>query len=296
MMTRPPNGNDSGNMHDGMPGEHESKILPFPAPEERSVGPLPPRTQAPPTDEALPRRRRRRHRARSFVVVPQEKKNSRAWPPAMRIALGVMLAGILIVAALVGVRHVTDILEQRRIQAQEERERANHPLHYRDIIEAQAEKNGIDPALVCAIILCESSFDAQAESYLGARGLMQTMESTAEWLSGKFDIENYSFDMMFDPETNVSFGTWYLGYLSRRYNGNVINAVCAYHAGQGNVDAWLANTKYSDDGVTLRVIPTDDTARYAKRVLNSYEIYQKYYYPPEDAGEEPFGTAAVGGA
>ena len=72
---------------------------------------------------------------------------------------------------------------------------------------------------------------------------------------------------------------WGAVYLSRRFDGDATKIVCAYHAGQGNVDSWLKNPAYSSDGVTLDTIPTQDTARYAGRVLRAIEVYRKYYFP-----------------
>lgn len=172
--------------------------------------------------------------------------------------------------------------ERRRLEA-EAAERAQHPLYYADTITAYADAQELDPALVAAVILCESSYDSKAESRLGARGLMQLMPDTAEWVAHKLgeDGADYSFDNLYDPQTNIRFGTWYLGYLSRRFNGDATKIVCAYHAGQGNVDSWLKNPQYSSDGVTLDVIPTQDTATYASRVLRARDIYRKYYFPIE---------------
>lgn len=172
--------------------------------------------------------------------------------------------------------------ERRRLEA-EAAERAQHPLYYADTITAYADAQELDPALVAAVILCESSYDPKAESRLGARGLMQLMPDTAEWVAHKLgeDDADYSFDNLYDPQTNIRFGTWYLGYLSRRFNGDATKIVCAYHAGQGNVDSWLKNPQYSSDGVTLDVIPTQDTATYASRVLRARDIYRKYYFPIE---------------
>ena len=172
--------------------------------------------------------------------------------------------------------------ERRRLEA-EAAERAQHPLYYADTITAYADAQELDPALVAAVILCESSYDPKAESRLGARGLMQLMPDTAEWVAHKLgeDGADYSFDKLYDPQTNIRFGTWYLGYLSRRFNGAATKIVCAYHAGQGNVDSWLKNPQYSSDGVTLDVIPTQDTATYASRVLRARDIYRKYYFPIE---------------
>ena len=170
--------------------------------------------------------------------------------------------------------------ERRRLEA-EAAERAQHPLEFAGLITQYALAQDLDPALVSAVILCESSFNPQAESRLGARGLMQLMEDTAAWVAHKLreDDASYSFDRLYDAETSIRFGTWYLGYLSRRFGGDAKKIVCAYHAGQGNVDAWLNNPDYSSDGVTLDVIPTQDTAAYASRVLRARDVYRKYYFP-----------------
>lgn len=194
------------------------------------------------------------------------------------------LALILLIVGSVSITrtYLAHQKERRRLEA-EAAERAQHPLYYADTITAYADAQELDPALVAAVILCESSYDPKAESRLGARGLMQLMPDTAEWVAHKLgeDGADYSFDNLYDPQTNIRFGTWYLGYLSRRFNGDATKIVCAYHAGQGNVDSWLKNPQYSSDGVTLDVIPTQDTATYASRVLRARDIYRKYYFPIE---------------
>ena len=94
------------------------------------------------------------------------------------------------------------------------------------------------------MILAESSYQPEAVSSANAQGLMQLLPSTAEWIAGKFD-ETYVEGCLFDPETNVKYGCWYLGFLMRRYNGDMTCASAAYHAGQGTVDRWLADPAYS---------------------------------------------------
>ena len=204
-----------------------------------------------------------------------------AIPPAVRTALLIVLSIVFLTAAVFVTRSYLAAQEERRRLEAEAAERAQHPLVYADLITRYAAQQGLDPALVSAIILCESSFDPMAESRLGARGLMQLMEDTAGWVAHKLDEDgpDYSFDRLYDPETNIRFGTWYLGYLARRFDGDAKKIVCAYHAGQGNVDKWLANPQYSSDGVTLDTIPTQDTAAYASRVLRALTVYRKYYFP-----------------
>ena len=225
-------------------------------------------------DSAAPIRRAPAPRAGSRPVLDR-------LPAPVRVgALAAALIVFFASAVLITRGYLARQEERRRLEA-EAAERAQHPLLYADLITAYAQAQGLDPALVSAVILCESSFDPQAESRLGARGLMQLMEDTAGWVAHKLDEddETYSFDRLYDPETSIRYGTWYLGYLNRRFDGDATKVVCAYHVGQGNVDSWLQNPQYSRDGVTLDVIPTSDTAAYASRVLKARDVYRKYYFP-----------------
>ena len=202
-------------------------------------------------------------------------------PLPVRVLLILLCLTVFLTCAAGITRNYLQTQEERRRLEAEAAERAQHPLEYASFITQYALEQGLDPALIAAVILCESSYDPHAESRLGARGLMQLMEDTAGWVAHKLDEdgESYTFDLLYDPETNIRFGAWYLGYLSRRFDGDATKIVCAYHAGQGNVDAWLKNPKYSADGVTLDVIPTQDTATYASRVLRARDVYRKYYFP-----------------
>ncbi|MBQ9008588.1 MAG: dephospho-CoA kinase [Clostridia bacterium] len=204
----------------------------------------------------------------------------RRFSSSVRCILFALILLMLVLATVSGVRSFTRYQAEKRRIAAEEAERAQHPLYYGDLILQYSASQNLDPALVAGVILCESSFNPKAVSSLGARGLMQLMEDTAAWIAHKLgeDTKAYSFDRLYDPETNIRFGTWYLGYLSRRYNGDAKKVVCAYHAGQGNVDAWLKKPEYSEDGVNLTTIPTEDTSRYAGRVLKAKAVYEKYYF------------------
>lgn len=153
-----------------------------------------------------------------------------------------------------------------------------YPMAYEAELRANAAANGLDPALPAAVILAESSYMPEAVSEANAQGLMQLLPTTAEWVAGKFD-EPYREGSLFEPDTNIKYGCWYLGYLIHRFDGNLTCAIAAYHAGQGTVDGWLANPEYSPNGVTLQTIPSDATDTYVKRVLKYYEKYKELYAP-----------------
>lgn len=248
---------------------------------------FPPEVQTPRIQPV--RKKSRRRRAAVHIDQALEGSIFERIPTPLRVLLITLCVAVFLTSAVGITRSYLDRQEERRRLEAEAAERAQHPLQFAGLITQYALEKDLDPALVSAVILCESSFNPQAESRLGARGLMQLMEDTAGWIAHKLDEDDasYSFDRLYDPETNIRFGTWYLGYLSRRFGGDATKIVCAYHAGQGNVDAWLKNPEYSSDGVTLDVIPTKDTAAYASRVLRARDVYRKYYFPlptPEPAG------------
>ncbi|MBQ9950877.1 MAG: lytic transglycosylase domain-containing protein [Clostridia bacterium] len=95
-----------------------------------------------------------------------------------------------------------------------------YPVEYVDLIRRYSEENGVNPAYTAAVILAESSYRPEAVSSVNAQGLMQILPSTGEWLAGKYD-EAYVEGCLFDPETNIRYGCWYLGFLMRRYDGNM---------------------------------------------------------------------------
>lgn len=154
------------------------------------------------------------------------------------------------------------------------------PAEYQILIERYAKEYNLSPAFVAAVILNESSFQPRNTSSVGARGLMQLMPDTAEWIAGKLKIEGYSFERMYDPESNILFGCWYLNYLSRLFAGDPVSVTAAYHAGQGQVKVWLSDPNRSEDGYSLSfaALPEGPTKTYTGRVTRDYGIYQKKYY------------------
>ena len=167
-------------------------------------------------------------------------------------------------------------------QAQQIAIEEKHPLKYEGLIDEKAYKYNLSPAFVAAIMLNESSFrpDATASS-TGAKGLMQLVDDTSEWVHGKLNWpEPYNPQDLYDPEINAEFGCWYLNYLSNEFRGDPVLVAAAYHAGQNNVQNWLNTSSYSPDGRTLSIdkIPFDDTRRYVTRVINNFAAYKRLYY------------------
>ena len=153
----------------------------------------------------------------------------------------------------------------------------SYPIKYEELVEKYAYENEVDKFLIYAIIKTESDFKPDAESNLGARGLMQIMEPTFEWIRYRFgDSEELVYDIMYEPDQNIRYGSYLISYLMDHF-GTIELAVCAYHAGIGNVDSWLQNPEYSKDGEKLDVIPISDTEYYLKKVTDALNIYHNLY-------------------
>ncbi len=151
-----------------------------------------------------------------------------------------------------------------------------YPLKYQSYVEKYSRDNNIDKYLVYAVIKTESGFDPEAVSNVGARGLMQIMEDTFDWIKYKLDDENTVYNDMFTPKKNIEYGCALLGILYDEF-GSVAATAAAYHAGRGKVNEWLSDRRYSFDGVHLDEIPTSDTAHYVDKIVSAYEMYQKLY-------------------
>jgi len=96
----------------------------------------------------------------------------------------------------------------------------------------ESRRNGLDPALVAAVILVESRFDPFAVSSVGARGLMQIMPPTAQWLLEKeSEPVRIRPAQLFNPVLNIELGTSYLAHLMGRFDGDLTRALIAYNAG-----------------------------------------------------------------
>lgn len=161
-------------------------------------------------------------------------------------------------------------------------ERKAHPKDYSDIVEKYAAEYDIPPEVIFAVIKTESGFDPNARSSAGALGLMQMMPSTFEWLTGDEHLnENLLTSKLFDPETSIRYGTYYLSYLRNRFfpDGNVDWDIifAAYNGGEGNVAKWLSDPECVDENGRLVNIPFPETRSYVSKVNKAIDTYKELY-------------------
>ena len=137
------------------------------------------------------------------------------------------------------------------------------PNEHSDVIEKECSLWGVDEALVKAVVWTESKFSSNAVSSAGAVGLMQLMPDTAYYLAEILG-EDIEYADLKNASISVRLGVFYLSKLLQKF-GNEKTALCAYNAGEGNVQKWI------EQGVE---IPFKETRDYVKRVLAVKKIYE----------------------
>ncbi len=152
-----------------------------------------------------------------------------------------------------------------------------YPQPHQDLVFTKAGESGIDPLLVFAIIRAESKYEKTAESPVGAKGLMQIMPETGRWIAQQRGIKNFDPSELYDPQTNISFGCWYLAYLDNEFNGQIPLIVAAYNAGLNRVGDWTREGLWNGDPDHLDRIPYPETRAYVQNVLKNYQAYQSIY-------------------
>lgn len=124
---------------------------------------------------------------------------------------------------------------------------------YKGIIDVEARRFRMDPALIQAVIHTESAFNPKAVSKKGAKGLMQLMPS---------NLKIYGVKDPFSPHQNIKAGTSLLAKLMKKYNGNIRLVLAAYNAGEGAVQKHKG------------IPPYQETRQYIPKVLSLFHRYR----------------------
>ncbi len=125
---------------------------------------------------------------------------------------------------------------------------------------AEANIQGVDPALALAIAKVESDFNPHALSHAGAKGIMQIMPATAE------DVFGVSSQQLFDAKTNIKLGVSFIKQLLARYNQRIDIALSHYNGGSAVQDKFGG----------LTVIPA--TQKYVNKVLSAQKQFHDLAY------------------
>lgn len=150
------------------------------------------------------------------------------------------------------------------------------PVLERETLISSSKENGLDPALVAAVIRQESNFNPQATSPAGARGLMQLMPPVGQALAAQKGIGPWDPDILYQPAVSIKLGTTHLSGLVRKYP-EVVKALAAYNAGESRVEKWSTKTGANDPEVFTERIPFVETRDYVRTILRNRAYYQALY-------------------
>ncbi|MDA0142435.1 lytic transglycosylase domain-containing protein [Solirubrobacter deserti] len=185
------------------------------------------------------------------------------WKRRLMLMFGLLLVGAAVLTLVEPADHAV-----REIQL---------PLRHEDIIRQQAADKNVDASLIAAVIYTESRFRDQT-SHAGAKGLMQIMPETADYIARKSGGTEFTREDLATPQINIAYGTWYLRYLLDKYEGNTILTLAAYNGGEGKVDEWRATA--AAQGEKFKVashVPYKETRDYVERVLSARADYRSTY-------------------
>ena len=151
-----------------------------------------------------------------------------------------------------------------------------YPMGWREGLTAAAERSSVDPFLVAAVVREESSYHPQARSRVGARGLMQLMPDTGRAVARSRQIPFPDVEVLDQPLVNLELGSIFYGGLLREFRDPRL-ATAAYNAGPTRVREWWANRRTDDLDVWVEQIPFNETRAFVKRVMLSWQEYQRVY-------------------
>lgn len=132
----------------------------------------------------------------------------------------ILIIVIILMILLIGLRYAGSYIE-----------RTMYPIKHSEYIEEYAYEYNLDPWLVVSVIWVESKFDEKATSSKDARGLMQITPETGKWISKNMKLDSFDSEQLYDPETNIKLGCWYLDSLKTQFNNELSVAIAAYNGG-----------------------------------------------------------------
>lgn len=187
------------------------------------------------------------------------------------LSLALIGGGIYLVISL----FTDDVIDDKVTQLK----KMQYPQKYSEYVDKYSELYDVDENLVYAVIRTESHFNPDDKSGAGAMGLMQITSECFDFLKQNIpdDSQDYPDSALYEPETNIKFGTYFLSYLLDRYDDIEKTALAAYNAGFGCVDEWLSDKNCSADGENLDVIIYPETADYVVKVEDAKKMYNELY-------------------
>ena len=150
--------------------------------------------------------------------------------------------------------------------------------YFDELINDAAAKENLDPLLLAALIRQESLYLSSATSSASARGLMQIIPPTGDWIASKLAWPEYTVSDLNRPIISIPFGAFYLAEQRRNFDSKPYAMLAAYNAGPGNARRWL-DLSGDDPDLFLEVITATETQRYIRRISEYRAVYAALYEP-----------------
>jgi soluble lytic murein transglycosylase len=171
------------------------------------------------------------------------------------------------------------------------------PAPHNDILHPTAQGLGLDQAWVYGLIRQESRFISDAQSGVGASGLMQVMPSTGKWVAGKIGMSDYGHGMLSDIRTNILLGTNYLNMVLNNAEGSQVLATASYNAGPGRTRSWRGLLNAPMEGaVFVETIPFEETRNYVRNVMSNATNYAALFEKRPQSLKARLGTITPRGS
>ena len=152
-----------------------------------------------------------------------------------------------------------------------------YPRAFDSSVEKASKATGVPEQMIWGIMRAESHFRDDAQSAVGALGLMQLMPFTGRKVASLMNISSFETRSLLDPETNIKLGSRYLQRLLEKFSGSIPLVAASYNAGPHRAHAWVLNFGSLNMDEFIEHIPFVETRNYVKRVVRNYQIYNLLY-------------------
>ena len=153
-----------------------------------------------------------------------------------------------------------------------------YQMAWPELVVPAGEKYGLDSLFAWAIIRNESMFQPTCYSVAGARGLIQMIPSTSEYVAIEQGWNDYSPDRLYDPAVSIEYGISYISGVNTDLGGDPVFTAAAYNGGPHNAVHWGAQDMEPDEFFAL--ITYNETKSYTQNVHHAYMIYKALYLGP----------------
>lgn len=152
-----------------------------------------------------------------------------------------------------------------------------YPRAWEPAVLQSSRATRVPEEFIWGIMRAESHYRSDAQSGVGALGLMQMMPFTGKKLANLVNLTSFETSSLLDPEVNIRLGSRYLQRLLEKFSGSIPLAAAGYNAGPHRVHAWVRNFGSLDMDEFIEHIPYLETRNYVKKVVRNYQLYSLLY-------------------